>query len=60
MNVSSVAEKQYVLRLHVYDDGKHIFRGDYPQSQDEIALNKQCKIIGKVVYILKDTHYNNN
>jgi phage repressor protein C with HTH and peptisase S24 domain len=54
-----VGGKQYILQLHVEDDGRHIFRGEYKEAQDEIALNKQCKVIGKVIYILKDTHYNN-
>ncbi|MDR2342648.1 MAG: S24 family peptidase [Campylobacteraceae bacterium] len=55
-----VAGKQYILKLCVEDDGKHIFRGDNKNAQDETPLNKQCKVIGKVVYILKDTHYDNN
>ncbi|MDR2099929.1 MAG: helix-turn-helix domain-containing protein [Campylobacteraceae bacterium] len=49
-----VGDDTYILRLHIYDDGRQVFKPDVENMAEEIPFNKQVKILGQVVYILKN------
>jgi hypothetical protein len=45
---------KYILRLHIDKDKKHIFKPDVENMADKVSYPDQCKILGQVIYILKD------
>lgn len=49
-----VGDDKYILRLHIYDDGRQVFKPDVENMADEIPFTKQVKIIGQARFALKN------
>jgi hypothetical protein len=45
---------KYILRLHVDEDNRYTFKPDADNTAKEVSYPAQCRIIGQVIYILKD------
>ncbi|MDR2791104.1 MAG: hypothetical protein LBB59_09080, partial [Campylobacteraceae bacterium] len=49
-----VAGEKYIMRLHIQDDGRQVFKADMENMADEIPFAKQVKIIGQARFALKN------